>query len=547
MNCPSRTDEPLEEHPDWNQSPPFLSPDLTTCQDLNGIANARVHRKGSDGAGAGTGAGGGGLDQKGYFTLPPLQPDRGVCAWGWWSVHGPHPRERVTGGEGLSLSSTTTAPRASSTRDWLLWIASVLACSALLSGLRTPELLASYLAGTPARAAHHGHRQAPASPTSRALGRRSTCPTDGLGSEDEYNTPLHVGALVIVLVVSFSASAFPLLARALPPRLRVLPAFFFAVRHFGTGVLLATAFVHLLPTAFSLLSDPCLSSFWVNDYPAMPGAIALAGVFFVTVIEMALQPARHMTPGGGSGGDGGGGGAGGCMSAAPSPASNDAPAADGTVTLGRRLSNVRGVAGDITPAEPARAAGAEKEGAAPDEERQQHLPGPTQLTPQQKHQKDILQCMMLEVGILFHSVFIGMTLSVSVGQKFVILLVAISFHQMFEGLALGSRIAAIAWPEGSWQPWLMSLAYGCTTPIGQAIGIATHTLYNPGSEFGLVLVGTMNAISSGLLVFASLVELLSEDFLSDESWRVLRGRRRVTACLLVLFGAAGMSLVGAWA
>lgn len=88
MNCPSRTDEPLEEHPDWNQSPPFLSPDLTTCQDLNGMANARVHRKGSDGAGAGTGSGGGGLDQKGYFTLPPLQPDRGACAWGWRSVFG---------------------------------------------------------------------------------------------------------------------------------------------------------------------------------------------------------------------------------------------------------------------------------------------------------------------------------------------------------------------------------------------------------------------------------------------------------------------------
>jgi solute carrier family 39 (zinc transporter), member 1/2/3 len=86
-----------------------------------------------------------------------------------------------------------------------------------------------------------------------------------------------------------------------------------------------------------------------------------------------------------------------------------------------------------------------------------------------------------------------------------------------------------------------------STPIGQAIGLATHTLYNPDSEFGLVLVGTMNAISSGLLVFASLIELLSEDFLSDESWRILRGKKRVYACLLVFFGAIGMSLVGAWA
>lgn len=86
-----------------------------------------------------------------------------------------------------------------------------------------------------------------------------------------------------------------------------------------------------------------------------------------------------------------------------------------------------------------------------------------------------------------------------------------------------------------------------STPIGQAIGLATHTLYSPDSEVGLVLVGVMNAISAGLLTFASLVELLSEDFLSDASWRYLRGKQRVSACLLVLLGAFGMSLVGAWA
>jgi zinc transporter 1/2/3 len=62
-----------------------------------------------------------------------------------------------------------------------------------------------------------------------------------------------------------------------------------------------------------------------------------------------------------------------------------------------------------------------------------------------------------------------------------------------------------------------------------AIGIATHTLYSPDSEVGLLVVGIMNAISAGFLVYASLVELMSEDFLSDESWKVLRGKRRVYA------------------
>ena len=43
MNCPSRTDE-IDEHEGWNQNPPSLSGDLTTRNDLNGIANLRIQR-----------------------------------------------------------------------------------------------------------------------------------------------------------------------------------------------------------------------------------------------------------------------------------------------------------------------------------------------------------------------------------------------------------------------------------------------------------------------------------------------------------------------
>ena len=60
-------------------------------------------------------------------------------------------------------------------------------------------------------------------------------------------------------------------------------------------------------------------------------------------------------------------------------------------------------------------------------------------------------------------------------------------------------------------------------------------------------MGIMNAISSGLLVFAGLVELLAEDFLSDKSYVVLQGRQRLEACGAVAAGAALMAFVGAWA
>lgn len=43
MNCPVRTDEDYLEHPEWNQNPPFLAPELTTRKDLNGTVNSREH------------------------------------------------------------------------------------------------------------------------------------------------------------------------------------------------------------------------------------------------------------------------------------------------------------------------------------------------------------------------------------------------------------------------------------------------------------------------------------------------------------------------
>jgi zinc transporter 1/2/3 len=40
MNCPSKNDNILL-NPTWNESPPRFAADLTTCEDLNGMANAR--------------------------------------------------------------------------------------------------------------------------------------------------------------------------------------------------------------------------------------------------------------------------------------------------------------------------------------------------------------------------------------------------------------------------------------------------------------------------------------------------------------------------
>lgn len=363
----------------------------------------------------------------------------------------------------------------------------------------------------------------------------------------QYNLSIQVGALFIILAVSASACALPLIVSK-TPRLRIPLKLLFIVRHFGTGVLLATAFVHLLPTAFVSLTDPCLPPFFNESYPAFAGAIALASVFVITSIEMLFSPGRKC-----------------CTSNAEDleklsdPASMNASVSavnprsgplPGRVKPGRESSNGRELARMVDRTQSSNHAEiieADRLQAHDQNPELRHKTTGGETTQmhddEQRRKKAAVQCVLLEIGILFHSVFIGMSLAVSVGSDLTILLVAIAFHQLFEGLALGSRIAAVPWGS-SWirkaQPWLMCLAYGCTTPLGQALGISTYTLYDPDSMTGLLVVGTMNAISAGLLTYTSLVDLLSEDFLSDQSWKTLRGNRRVLAFSLVFFGAFGM-------
>ncbi|ETS75024.1 hypothetical protein PFICI_13508 [Pestalotiopsis fici W106-1] len=427
-----------------------------------------------------------------------------------------------------------------SARDWTLWFASVLAAAVVIniaaSSYMAQGTLPSVTKSRTAPIVHYmpkqralasaGLTEIAAESTSvhlHGLSRRDQCASPG-AEETVSDLPLRIGAVFIILAVSFGACVFPILAARFS-RLKMPADFFFAVRHFGTGVLLATAFVHLLPTAFILLGDPCLPAFWNEDYPAVPGAIALTGIFIVKSVEMLLHPAQRLS--------------GAAAHAEPGGLQARSTRGNRSLSMNQSLSQI----GRGQP--PLEELDAPNQGS---EILMMQTISHDKLNPEQQLKKETLHVLLLEMGILFHSVFIGMALSVSFDAKeFVILLVAIVFHQTFEGLALGARISAIDWRERKLQPFLMAAAYGCTTPLGQVIGLAARSAYSPDSQVGLILVGVMNALSSGLLVFASLVELLFEDLLTDESWRVLRGKRRVFACLLVLAGAFGMSLVGAWA
>ncbi|KGO65726.1 Zinc/iron permease [Penicillium italicum] len=421
---------------------------------------------------------------------------------------------------------------------------------------------------------------------------RASDDTPACGSKQRgaYNTPLHVMALFLILGLSTFACSFPVLARRFP-RLPIPRRFLFISRHFGTGVLIATAFVHLLPTAFVSLTDPCLPRFWSQTFRAMPGFVAMISVFAVVVVEMffAMKGAKHVH---GSEYDNLIGEA-----RRDSRGDGEIPDVDYSRLEARQVSdNINlGSMGQSSKLRTTRPSGSHEldrlylTDSSPDKEEDgddldglddymdddglisgqtahsvqsqpthRHRPRVSESHrqqtdtdgPIQNPQRQLLQCLLLEAGILFHSIFIGMALSVATGTSFVVLLIAISFHQTFEGFALGSRIASLIpdlFAPNSMKPWLMSLAYGTTTPLGQAIGLVLHNLYDPASTTGLLMVGITNAISSGLLLFAGLVELLAEDFLSESSYETLKGRRRVEACVSVACGALLMAFVGAFA
>ena len=144
---------------------------------------------------------------------------------------------------------------------------------------------------------------------------------------------------------------------------------------------------------------------------------------------------------------------------------------------------------------------------------------------------------ILEFGVVFHSIFIGLTLAVS-GSEFKTLYVVLVFHQTFEGLGLGSRLAAVPWPKGRrWTPYLLAAGYGITTPVAIAIGLAVRNSYPPGSQTTLIVNGVCDSLSAGILIYTGLVELMAHEFMFSPYMR--------KAPLKVVLSAFGLMCLGA--
>lgn len=115
---------------------------------------------------------------------------------------------------------------------------------------------------------------------------------------------------------------------------------------------------------------------------------------------------------------------------------------------------------------------------------------------------------------------------------------------MFEGLALGSRISDLK--IRMVEKLLMATAFALVTPIGMAIGIGVLNQFNGNNPSTIIAIGTLDALSAGILIYVGLVEMLAHDWMHGELSRAPM-RQVIPAAISLVAGLVLMSVLGKWA
>ncbi|KIY69507.1 ZIP-like iron-zinc transporter [Cylindrobasidium torrendii FP15055 ss-10] len=337
-----------------------------------------------------------------------------------------------------------------------------------------------------------------------AEGEELNCGSGG-GADTYFG--LRVASIFIILVGSTAGALFPVLAR----RTRWLhvpkPVFDFA-KYFGSGVIIATSLIHLLEPAVDALGSECLDASW-SEYPYAFG-LCLVSIFAIFIVEVAafrwgtsklarlgVQHDAHGHNAGAHSAHGPEGHPSASTKEIKSELDSDVESASDVYVLDNAATQIIGVA-------------------------------------------------ILEFGVFLHSILIGLTLAVD--EDFKILFVVLVFHQTFEGLGIGSRLAFLNLPPGyNWVAIAGAGLYGITTPVGIAAGLGVRTTYNPGSTTASIVSGVLDAISAGILLYTGLVELLAHEFLFSKEMMKASNGQLCYAIGCMMLGCGLMALLGKWA
>ncbi|KAF1365962.1 low-affinity zinc ion transporter-like protein [Lizonia empirigonia] len=318
---------------------------------------------------------------------------------------------------------------------------------------------------------------------------------------------VRISAIFVILVGSTWGAIFPTFAKR--ARTKLVPAWtFFVAKYFGSGVIIATAFIHLLAPANEALGNPCLVGQVISSdtYP-WPEAIALITAFVMFFLE--LMTMRYAKFGGGHDHDHG------------DSHSHSHSHGDEHSLPGKRRDHM------------------DNSALGPNWESQGIIP--------ETYAAQLTGVFILEFGVIFHSIFVGLTLAVA-GAEFITLYIVLVFHQTFEGLGLGARLAEVPWPKSKrWTPYLLGLGYGISTPIAIAIGLGVRETCSPESATTLIVNGIFDSISAGILIYTGLVELMAHEFMFSPYMQNGPVSRTLYAFALMMTGAGLMALLGYWA
>ncbi|XP_075477585.1 putative zinc transporter 10 [Primulina tabacum] len=317
---------------------------------------------------------------------------------------------------------------------------------------------------------------------------------DDVGCIDKKKAlPLKIIAIVSILVTSMIGVCLPFVTRSIPA-LSPERSLFVIVKAFAAGIILATGFMHVLPDSFDMLSSACLKDNPWHKFPFTGFVAMLSAIVTLVIDSMATSLYSQKN-----------------KSGVVLPESRDQEMAvaefDGHFHghhHGGKLINVEG----------------------------------SQLL------RYRVIAMVLELGIIVHSIVIGLSLGASNNTCTIKgLVAALCFHQMFEGMGLGGCILQAEY--GFLKKAAMAFFFAVTTPFGIALGMGLSSSYKENSPRSLITVGLLNASSSGLLIYMALVDLLAADFMGAK----LQGsiKLQIKSYAAVLLGAGGMSLMAKWA
>ncbi|KAF9466048.1 ZIP-like iron-zinc transporter [Collybia nuda] len=335
------------------------------------------------------------------------------------------------------------------------------------------------------------------------------------GGADDFLS-LRIASIFVILVGSLCGALFPVLAHR-SSWLHVPKSIFDFAKYFGSGVIIATAFIHLLAPALDALGSDCLSEGW-SQYPYAL-AICLLSIFIIFIVELIAfrwGTAKLLKLG---------------LAHDAHGHNLGSHAAHGPETVYKSP--------DANRAEP-----------KPDlnsSDSHSHSSDPESLQGlDDSPATQIVGIAILEFGVALHSILIGLTLAVD--PEFKVLFVVLVFHQTFEGLGIGSRLAYMKLPRHyDWVPIVGACLYGITTPIGIAVGLGIRSTYNPGTATASIVSGVLDSFSAGILIYTGLVELLAHEFLFNKEMMNSSNSRLAYAVCSMLLGCALMALLGRWA